>query len=300
VAEVTALGVPKPPDREAVFSSTSQACAGCQLYNCALCNGLDYESRARLAAIVDRIEVSAGEILAKEGEPSACVMVVIDGAVMSYKEMPPSRRQVTRFYFPGDPVALSGSAAHADVTIKAITPVVVCRIGWDALRRLCRGHPKLANRLLDLGGDEAAAAREHLLLLGRKSALEKVASFLVELACRTGCEGVVATEITLPMVQHDIADYLGLNAQTVSRMFTRLKTAGMVDMPKLGHVVLSDRRALSILAGMMVRPAPTYPSRSRAPSSRASKASARGHRSSEEPIVDLSSPTGLQGDQVNG
>jgi len=83
-------------------------------------------------------------------------------------------------------------------------------------------------------------------------------------------------------------------------MFTRLKTAGMVDMPKLGHVVLSDRRALSILAGMMVRPAPTYPSRSRAPSSRASKASARGHRSSEEPIVDLSSPTGLQGDQVNG
>ena len=55
MAEVTALGVPKPPDREAVFSSTSQACAGCQLYNCALCNGLDHESRTRLAAIVESI-----------------------------------------------------------------------------------------------------------------------------------------------------------------------------------------------------------------------------------------------------
>ena len=218
-----------PPDRETNASSTPEACAGCQLYNCALCNGLDHKSRARLAAIVDRFEVLAGEILAKEGEPSAPVLVVIDGAVMSYKELSRSRRQVIRFYFPGDLVALSGSAAHADVTIKAIAPVVVCRIGRDALRHLCRGHPELANRLLDLGDDEAAAAREHLLLLGRKSALEKLASFLVELACRTGCEGVIATEITLPMLHTDIADYLGLNPQTVSRMFTRLRTAGIVN-----------------------------------------------------------------------
>ena len=257
MAEVTALGVPKPPDRETNASSTPEACAGCQLYNCALCNGLDHESRARLAAIVDRFEVPAGEILAKEEEPSAHVMAVIDGAVMSYKELPRPRRQVIRFYFPGDLVALSGSAAHADVTIKAIAPVVVCRISRDALRHLCRGHPELANRLLDLGDDEAAAARDHLLLLGRKSALEKVASFLVELACRTGCEGVIATEITLPMLHTDIADYLGLNTQTVSRMFTRLRTAGIVNYsPKLGHIALIDGRALSVLAGTMPWPAP--------------------------------------------
>ena len=257
------------------YRATPKACAGCPLYNCALCDGLDHESRARLGAVVDRFEVPAGEILAKEGEPSAHVIAVIDGAVMSYKELPRSRRQVTRFYFPGDLVALSGSAARADVTIKAITPVVVCRVGRDALRRLCRGHPELADRLLDLGGDEAAAAREHMLLLGRKSALEKVASFLVELACRTGREGVIATEIALPMVRSDIADYLGLKVETVSRMFTRLKAADMVDLPKPGHVVLSDWRALSILAGTMPRPAPTRPSRSSAPSSRVSKAGVR-------------------------
>ncbi len=271
------------------YRATPEACAGCQLYNCALCDGLDHESRARLAAVVDRFEMPAGEILAKEGEPSTHVIAVIDGAVMSYKELPRSRRQVTRFYFPGDLVALSGSAARADVTIKAITPVVVCRVGRDALRRLCRGHPELANRLLDLGGDEAAAARGHLLLLGRKSALEKVASFLVELACRTGREGVIATEITLPMVHRDIADYLGLKAETVSRMFTRLKAAGMVDSPKLGHFVLSDWRALSVLAGTMPEPAATYPSRSRAPSSHASTASARGRRSKKSPGADAGS-----------
>ncbi len=245
MAEVTV-----PPDRETNASSTPEACAGCQLYNCALCNGLDHESRARLAALVNRFEVPAGATLAKEGEPSANVMAVIDGVVMSYKELPRSRRQVIRFYFPGDLVALSGSAAHADVTIKAIAPVVVCRISRDALRHLCRGHPELANRLLDLGDDEAAAARDHLLLLGRKSALEKLASFLVELACRTGGEGVIATEITLPMLRADIADYLGLNTQTVSRMFTRLRTAGIVNYsPKLGHIALIDGRALSVLAG---------------------------------------------------
>jgi len=244
------IGVSEPPDRETNASSAPEARAGCQVYNCALCNGLDHESHARLAAIADRFEAPAGETLVKEGEPSAYVMAVIDGAVMSYKELPRSRRQVIRFYFPGDLVALSGSAAHADVTIKAITPVVVCRIGRDALRHLCRGHPELANRLLDLGDDEAAAAREHLLLLGRKSALEKLASFLVELACRTGSEGVIATEITLPMLNPDIADYLGLNTQTVSRMFTRLRTAGIVNYsPKLGHIVLIDGRALSVLAG---------------------------------------------------
>jgi len=258
LVDVTALGASKTPNRETNTSSTLEACASCQLYNCALCNGLDYESRARLAAIVDCFEVTAGEILAKEGEPSVHVMAVIDGAVMSYKELPGSRRQVTRFYFPGDLVALSGSAAHADATIKAITPVVVCRIGRDALRRLCRGHHELAIRLLDLGDDEAAAAREHLLLLGRKSALEKVASFLVELACRTGCEGVTATEIRLPMGRTDIADYLGLKTETVCRMFTRLKTAGVVKLPTLGHTVLSDWRALSVLAGTMPRPTPTY------------------------------------------
>jgi len=86
-----------PPDRETNASSTPKVCAGCQLYNCALCNGLDHRSRARLAPIVDRFEVPAGEILAKEGEPSAHVLVVIDGAVMSYKELPRSRRQVIRF-----------------------------------------------------------------------------------------------------------------------------------------------------------------------------------------------------------
>ena len=257
------------------YRATPETRACCPLHSCALCGGLDHESRGRLAAVVDRVEVPAGEILAKEGEPSAHVIAVIDGAVMSYKELPRSRRQVTRFYFPGDLVAPSGNAARANVTIKAITPVVVCRVGRDALRFLCRGHPELAGRLLDLGGDEAAAAREHILLLGRKSAVEKVASFLVELACRTGREGVIATEIALPMAGNDIADYLGLTVETVSRMLTRLKAADMVDMPKLGHIVLSDWRALSILAR-------TRPSRSSSPSSRVGKASARDRRSNQE------------------
>ena len=247
-----------PPDRETNASSIPEVCIGCQLYNCALCNGLDQENRARLAANVDRFEAPSGVILAKEREPSAYVMAVIDGSVMSYKELSRSRRQVIRFYFPGDLAALSLSAAHSDVTIKAITPVEICRIGRNSLRHLCHRNPELAIRLLDLGDDEATAAREHLLLLGRKSALEKVASFLVELAFRTGCEGVVATEITLPMRHPDIADYLGLKAETVSRMFARLKTAGMVEyLPKRGHVVLSDWCALSVLAGMMPRPNPT-------------------------------------------
>ena len=264
------------------YRATPEARACCPLHNCALCGGLDHESRGRLAAVVDRVEVPVGEILAKEGEPSAHVIAVIDGAVMSYKELPGSRRQVTRFYFPGDLVALSGSAARADVTIKAITPVVVCRVGRDALRFLCRGHPELAGRLLDLGGDEAAAAHKHLLLLGRKSSLEKVASFLVELAYRTGRKGVIASEIALPMVGSDIADYLGLTVETVSRMFTQLKAANIVDLPKPRHIVLSDWRALSILAGAMPLRAPTRPSRSSAPSSRAGKASARGRRSNQE------------------
>ncbi len=252
MADLTTLGVSKPPDRETNASSIPEVCNGCQLYNCALCNGLDQENRARLAAIVDRFEAPSGVILAKEGEPSAYVMAVIAGSVMSYKALSRSRRQVVRFYFPGDLAALSLSAAHSDVTIKAITPVAICRIGRNSLRHLCRQNPELAIRLLHLGDDEATAAREHLLLLGRKSALEKVASFLVELAFRTGCEGVIATEITLPMRHPDIANYLGLKAETVSRMFARLKTAGMVEyLPKRGHVVLSDWCAISVFAGMM-------------------------------------------------
>jgi CRP/FNR family transcriptional regulator, anaerobic regulatory protein len=236
------------------YLATSVACAGCPQSNCVVCGSLDSHGPACQTIAVDRFAASAGEILAREGRPSAHVIAVIDGMVMSYKELPVSRRQVTRFHFPGDLIALSGSAPCADVTIEAITPVLVCRFRRDALRRSCSGHPGLADRLLDLGADETTAGREHMLLLGRKSALEKVASFLVELACRASREGVVAAEIALPMARGDIADYLGLTVETVSRRFTRLKVAEIVDFPTMNRVVLRDWPALSALAGTMPRP----------------------------------------------
>jgi CRP-like cAMP-binding protein len=226
------------------------ACASCSLDICVFWGSFSHKNYANLTKAIDQFEVSAGQILAKEGMLSPHVWAVIDGAVMGYKELLGSRRQVIRFYFPGDLAALSGSAARSDVTIKAIIPTLVCRIGREALQHLCSGHSNLGDCLLYFSGHETAAASEHMLLLGRKSALEKVASFLVEMSHRTGRDGIIATDFTLPMTRRDIADYLGLKLETVSRMFARLKAADIVQMPNPGRVILHDRQALSALTEM--------------------------------------------------
>ena len=132
---------------------------------------------------------------------------------------------------------------------EAIDDVELCCMRIIDLERLLREMPAVRDRLLDMSRDELAAAQEQMLLLGRKSAREKVLSFLLLQAKQENdLDEVEATALDLPMSRGDIADYLGLTIETVSRTFTALKEEGLIDLPSAQHVVLPDLEVVEAAA----------------------------------------------------
>ncbi len=162
-----------------------------------------------------------GKNFVTEGEPASAFFNISSGTVRLYKLMPDGRRQITGFVGIGHFLGLAVSDTYA-FSAEAIEPVRYCRFSRTKLRALLDDFPALEKRLLQVASDELVAAQEQMLLLGRKTARERLASFLLAqsrlgVACQTP-----RVQFALPMTRGDIADYLGLTIETVSRTLTRL------------------------------------------------------------------------------
>ena len=157
-----------------------------------------------------------------EGDPAEYVYEVMSGTVKLYKLLSDGRRQITGFFFPGDLIGVGLYDNHSH-SAEAITEVTLRKISRTRLHEAISKNPVIGRHLFGLAADELASAQEQLLLLGRKSPVEKVATFLLKLSERNGERGEAATPIYLPMARSDIADYLGLTTETVSRTFSRLR-----------------------------------------------------------------------------
>lgn len=157
-----------------------------------------------------------------EGDPAEFVYEVLEGTVKLYKLLSDGRRQITGFFFPGDLIGVGLYDEHTH-SAEAITEVTLRKISKTRLTEAMSQNPVIGRHIFGLAADELAAAQDQLLLLGRKSPVEKVASFLLKLSERNGERGEAATPIYLPMARSDIADYLGLTTETVSRTFSRLR-----------------------------------------------------------------------------
>jgi CRP/FNR family transcriptional regulator len=125
---------------------------------------------------------------------------------------------------------------------------VLCRFPRRKLELLLEKYPNMEHRLLSMASYELAAAPEQMLLLGRKSAREKIASFLLMLSRRATQRGQDGDPVSVPMSRNDIGDYLGLTTETVSRTFTQLKQGGIIALIQGGKVALSDRARLEDIA----------------------------------------------------
>jgi len=178
-----------------------------------------------------------------ENEPAEYLYHVVSGAVRTYKILSDGRRQVGGFYLPGDTFGLEFADEHT-FAAEAITSVKVLVIKRSALAGLAERDAGIARGLYGLTARELRRAQARLLLLV-KSAQERVASFLLEMAERAAAGNV----IELPMSRQDIADYLGLTIETVSRTLTSLETAAAIDVPSSRRIVLRNRGALSRLNG---------------------------------------------------
>ena len=178
-----------------------------------------------------------------ENEPADYVYRVISGSVRTYKILSDGRRRVGGFYLPGDIFGLEFTEEHT-FSAEAISDAKVVVVKRSAITALADRDPAIGRELFALTGRELRRVQDRVLLLV-KSAQERVAGFLLEMAERASGGNTVE----LPMSRQDIADYLGLTIETVSRTLTGLESAATIEVPTSRRIVLRNRSALSRLNG---------------------------------------------------
>jgi CRP/FNR family transcriptional regulator len=223
-------------------------CAHCDARGFSVCNAIPEADMARLAATAVVMEAHPGHCFIREGEPAANFFNVTRGTVKLFKLLPDGRRQITGFVGVGHFLGLAVSDTYA-FSGEAIDDVRYCRFSRVRLRRLLDDFPLMEQRLLEVASNELVAAQEQMLLLGRKTARERLASFLIMQSRQgVGC-AQPRTQFSLPMTRGDIADYLGLTIETVSRTLTKLRAERMIEIPSSTEVIIRNRGALESLAG---------------------------------------------------
>ncbi len=229
-------------------------CAHCGARAVSVCNAIERKDLERLAAVAVQITVEPGRSFIEEGDPAEHFFNVTGGTAKLYKLLPDGRRQITGFAGIGHFLGLAVSSSYA-FSAEALEPMRICRFSRSKLRVLLDDFPAMEKRLLEVASNELVAAQEQMLLLGRKTARERLASFLIDRAVLPahclGHQPGMAETVVLPMTRNDIADYLGLTIETISRTLTKLKVEGLIEIPNAGRVVIRRHAALeSIATGM--------------------------------------------------
>lgn len=192
-----------------------------------------------LERIGTRRSFASDDEIYAEGDTSDSWYRVISGAVRICKLLPDGRRHIAEFCFAGDCFGLDSRIARG-FSAEAVGEVVVMRYPLRATERLIDDTPQLARKLCEMTLRDLAHAQGRMLLLGRMTAPERVANFLLEMSDRRDAQ----RSLVLPMSRLDIADYLGLTTETVCRTLTAFKRAGVIAIPNPHRIEFSDRPAL--------------------------------------------------------
>lgn len=224
------------------------SCEGCPVREIGLSSDLSSEEMARIDSIAMHRDFSPGNALIYEGDDADQVFNITQGVVRVTKLTPDGRRAITGFLFPGDFLGLSYGGKFS-YSAEAIDNVAACQFGKGPLENIFREIPRLERRLLSMVSDELHSAQNQMMLLARKTPKEKLASFLLQMSEQKGRDnGSAPNDLSLVMSRSDIADYLGLTIETVSRTFTRFVKDGLIDLPTRHQVKLTDRKTLEEMA----------------------------------------------------
>ncbi|MDZ7627962.1 MAG: Crp/Fnr family transcriptional regulator [Parvularculaceae bacterium] len=219
------------PDHRATACAAEKRPASCDL--CAvrersICADLGPRELAQIEKTLARRTVPKGRALMKEGSPNDCLYIVVQGSFRLTKHLEDGRRQVTGFLFPGDFMGVRATEASA-YTAEALEDSHVCHFPHKLLDAVAVDCPGVKDRLIARGQTEYHKAQDHIVLLGKKTAEERVESFLHMVALSIGRDvSDDETETRLPMPRQDIADYLGLRLETLSRTLAVLKKKGAI------------------------------------------------------------------------
>ncbi len=226
-------------------------CAACIVRNRAICASLDAAELAALGKMGRRQKVRAGQTLLWEGDGAPVVANVLDGVLKLVVSTADGREQIVGVVFPSDFIGRP-FGKESPYSVTAMTDAEVCIFNRNSFDEFAGSHPDLQQKLLRRTLDELDRARHWIMLLGRKSASEKVASFLLEMSERLSgqaCQSGARNGFELPFGRQQIADILGLTIETTSRQLTKMRADGVVDLPSRREIVINDRAAIEVIAG---------------------------------------------------
>jgi len=209
---------------------------------------LDCANLAQFKALGWTMKLSPGQSLFYEGDPATRVFTLTRGTLKLYKLLADGRRHVTGFMHPGDFLGISVDDEHA-FSAEALEDAQLCWFPRNRFDDFVEEHSSMERELYLMAAHELAAAQQQMVLLGRKTATERLASFLLVLAERTDAsDGDGARLIKLSMSRSDIADYLGLTKETVSRVLSAFRRDRVIRLRSVNEVEIVDRESLGQLA----------------------------------------------------
>lgn len=222
------------------------ACERCGVRLVSVCAALDSADLRRLEGLAGHATFGPKETLFVQGDDAGSVYSVTAGVARLYKMLPDGRRQIVGFALPGDFLGLAMRDRYG-FSADAVTDVAVCSFSRAAYAAFVDRNPSLLRRLHEFATHELTLAQDQMTLLGRRTAEEKLASFLISMRERWSKLGAPSISVELPMSRQDIADFLGLTIETVSRTFTQLTKRKLISLTP-GGARLTDLGRLNQLA----------------------------------------------------
>lgn len=223
-------------------------CRGCEARHGGVCGALTGAQLAELTRHSKRRTVAAGCELIGQGECVSSYSNILKGVVKLSKIMADGRQQIVGLQFAPDFLGRP-FMQESLMTAEAATDIEICSFPRKAIERMLSESPDLEHKLHSQTLKELDEAREWMLTLGRKTAREKVASFLTLIATHADPETDTASTFELPLSRADIADFLGLTIETVSRQMTKLRKDGIIHIENSRHVTVPDIDRLAQAAG---------------------------------------------------
>ena len=225
-------------------------CNDCSLSGLCLPLSLNMQDMDALDDIVKRGRpLKKGEMLFRQGDPFSSVFAIRSGALRTFSVTDSGEEQITGFHLPSELVGLSGmDTERYPVSAQALETTSVCEIPFDRLDELSVILPQLRRQLMRIMSREIRDDQQMMLLLSKKTADERIATFLINLSARFSARGFSANQFRLPMSRNEIGSFLGLAVETVSRVFTRFQTSGLLEAEGK-EIRILDPIGLCALAG---------------------------------------------------
>lgn len=227
------------------------ACNECSLHQICLPRSISGSDLEKLDDIIERKKpLKRNELLFQVNSSFHSIYVVRSGSLKTYSPTADGQEQVTGFHLPGELLGLDaiGKGSHP-CAAKTLETTSVCEVPFASLEKLAQELPTLQHQLLHLMSKEIFDDRELMLLLGKKTAEARLSAFLLSISLRFKQRGFSSNEFYLSMSRNDIANYLGLAVETVSRMFTRFQEENLISAERK-HIIIKNRENLQKIAGI--------------------------------------------------